>query len=71
MCVCVFAGGGSNWKTFGQVVSENLGHGDKADYFTTKATLMVLKKDNCMYQVSGGAHSTPVSLCVFECCLCV
>ena len=43
---------GTNWKTFGQVVSENLGHGEKADYFTTKATLMHLKKDNCMYQVS-------------------
>lgn len=39
----------TNWKTFAQVVSENLGHGDKPDYFTTKATVMVLKKDNCMY----------------------
>ena len=44
--------GATNWKTFGQVISENLGQGEKADYFTTKATLMLLKKDNCMYQVS-------------------
>ncbi|XP_076452897.1 replication protein A 70 kDa DNA-binding subunit-like isoform X2 [Babylonia areolata] len=44
------AGGSTNWKTFGQAVSENLGHGDKADYYTTKATIMVMKKENCMYQ---------------------
>ncbi|KAK7087532.1 replication protein A 70 kDa DNA-binding subunit-like [Littorina saxatilis] len=44
------SGGGTSWKTFGQVVQENLGQGEKADWFTTKATLMHLKKDNCMYQ---------------------
>ncbi|KAL8562549.1 hypothetical protein ACOMHN_045814 [Nucella lapillus] len=44
------SGGNTNWKTFSQVISENLGQGEKADYFTTKATVMVTKKDNCMYQ---------------------
>ncbi|CAH1800586.1 unnamed protein product [Owenia fusiformis] len=45
------SGGGhsANWKNFSQVVSENLGHGDKADYFTSKATVMFLKRENCMY----------------------
>lgn len=33
-----------------QVKTENLGQGDKADYFTAKGTVMFVKKDNCMYQ---------------------
>ncbi|KAK7474490.1 hypothetical protein BaRGS_00034244 [Batillaria attramentaria] len=43
-------GGGTNWKTFSDVKTEGLGHGDKADYFTSKATVIFLKKDNCMYR---------------------
>ena len=45
------AGANVNWKTFGQVISENLGQGEKPDYFTAKATIMLAKKDNCMYTV--------------------
>ncbi|GFS15991.1 replication protein A 70 kDa DNA-binding subunit [Elysia marginata] len=46
------SGGGqsSNWKTFLQVKSENLGQGEKADYYTAKGTVVFVKKDNCMYQ---------------------
>lgn len=29
---------------------ENLGHGEKADYFMVKGTVLFLKRDNCMYQ---------------------
>ncbi|KAK6183944.1 hypothetical protein SNE40_006506 [Patella caerulea] len=44
------AGGATNWKTFSQVKSENLGQSGKADFFTSKATIVYLKKENCMYQ---------------------
>lgn len=49
------AGGGggganTNWKTLSDVKNEHLGHGDKADYFTCIATVVYLKKENCMYQ---------------------
>ncbi|KAL3856902.1 hypothetical protein ACJMK2_011608 [Sinanodonta woodiana] len=44
------SGGGMNWKFFCQVKSENLGQGDKANYFTSKGTVIFLRKENCMYQ---------------------
>lgn len=40
----------TNWKTLYEVKSENLGHGDKADYFSSVATVVFLRKENCMYQ---------------------
>ncbi|MGH0165031.1 UNVERIFIED_CONTAM: hypothetical protein FKN15_048009 [Acipenser sinensis] len=43
-------GGNANWKTLSEVKTENLGHGDKADYFTCVATIVYLRKENCMYQ---------------------
>ncbi|XP_051013910.1 replication protein A 70 kDa DNA-binding subunit [Acomys russatus] len=43
-------GGNTNWKTLYEAKSENLGHGDKADYFSTVATVVFLRKENCMYQ---------------------
>ncbi|XP_069082241.1 replication protein A 70 kDa DNA-binding subunit [Pleurodeles waltl] len=43
-------GGNTNWKTLSEVKSENLGHGEKADYFTSVATIVYLRKENCMYQ---------------------
>ncbi|XP_041053664.1 replication protein A 70 kDa DNA-binding subunit isoform X1 [Carcharodon carcharias] len=45
-----FAGGSTNWKMLLEVKNENLGHGDKADYYTTVGTVVYLKKENCMYQ---------------------
>ncbi|XP_046360245.1 replication protein A 70 kDa DNA-binding subunit-like isoform X1 [Haliotis rufescens] len=44
------AGMATNWKTFQQVKSDNIASMDKADYFTSKGTVVFLKKDNCMYK---------------------
>ncbi|XP_037348171.1 replication protein A 70 kDa DNA-binding subunit [Talpa occidentalis] len=43
-------GSNTNWKTLYEVKSENLGHGDKADYFSSVATVILARKENCMYQ---------------------
>lgn len=44
------AGGNTNWKTLYEAKSENLGQGDKADYFSCVATVVFLRKENCIYQ---------------------
>ncbi|NWW93199.1 RFA1 protein, partial [Rhynochetos jubatus] len=44
------AGVTANWKTLSEVKSENLGQGDKADYFSCVGTVVHLRKENCMYQ---------------------
>uniref|UniRef100_A0AAY4EVM4 Replication protein A subunit n=1 Tax=Denticeps clupeoides TaxID=299321 RepID=A0AAY4EVM4_9TELE len=43
-------GSNSNWKTLADVKNEHLGHGEKADYFSCIATVVYLKKENCLYQ---------------------
>ncbi|KAM4046800.1 replication protein A 70 kDa DNA-binding subunit [Anomaloglossus baeobatrachus] len=43
-------GGNTNWKSLLEVKNENLGHGEKADYFTSVATIVYLRKENCLYQ---------------------
>lgn len=43
-------GGSTNWKTLSDVKTEHLGHGEKADYFTCIATIVFLRKENCLYQ---------------------
>ncbi|KAM3934090.1 replication protein A 70 kDa DNA-binding subunit [Leptodactylus fuscus] len=43
-------GGNTNWKSLLDVKNENLGHGEKADYFTSVATIVYLRKENCLYQ---------------------
>jgi replication factor A1 len=52
------AGGGvmtqSNWKTLEHLKSDNLGMGDKPDYFTCKGTILYGKKDNSMYMACPG-----------------
>ena len=45
-----FSTGTTNWKCFAEIKSENVG-ADKPEYFTTKATVLFLRKENCMYQV--------------------
>ncbi|XP_072044215.1 replication protein A 70 kDa DNA-binding subunit-like isoform X2 [Amphiura filiformis] len=42
-------GGGTNWLSLAEVRNQNLGQGEKADYFTTKGTVIFLRKENCMY----------------------
>ncbi|KAJ7416379.1 hypothetical protein WISP_71119 [Willisornis vidua] len=44
------AGANANWKTLYEVKSENLGQGDKADYFSCVGTIVHLRKENSMYQ---------------------
>ncbi|KAM4628160.1 replication protein A 70 kDa DNA-binding subunit [Polymixia lowei] len=43
-------GGNTNWKTLTDVKTEHLGHGEKADYFSCIATIVYLRKENCLYQ---------------------
>uniref|UniRef100_A0A3Q4BH98 Replication protein A subunit n=1 Tax=Mola mola TaxID=94237 RepID=A0A3Q4BH98_MOLML len=41
--------GNTNWKTLCDVKTEHLGHGEKADYYTCIATIVYLRKENCLY----------------------
>ncbi|KAB0374821.1 hypothetical protein FD755_013313, partial [Muntiacus reevesi] len=43
-------GSNTNWKTLYEVKSENLGQGNKPDYFSSVATVVYLHKENFMYQ---------------------
>ncbi|KAJ7997406.1 hypothetical protein DPEC_G00228650 [Dallia pectoralis] len=45
-------GGGANtcWKTLGDVTTEQLGHGDKADYYSCIATMVFCRKENRVYR---------------------
>jgi len=44
------AGMGTNWKCFKQTTTENMGGGEKPDYYSVKANVVFTKKDNAMYQ---------------------
>lgn len=46
------AGGGATvcWKTLSDAKNEHLGHGEKADYFSCVATVLYIRKENCLYQ---------------------
>ncbi|XP_033126766.1 replication protein A 70 kDa DNA-binding subunit-like [Anneissia japonica] len=41
-------GGSANWMTIKE--SQNLGQGEKPDYFTMKGTIMHMKSENCLYK---------------------
>ncbi|KAM3875120.1 replication protein A 70 kDa DNA-binding subunit [Diretmus argenteus] len=43
-------GGNTNWKSLSDVKNEHLGHGDKPDYYSCIATIVYLRKENCLYQ---------------------
>uniref|UniRef100_A0A2R5LE87 Replication protein A subunit n=1 Tax=Ornithodoros turicata TaxID=34597 RepID=A0A2R5LE87_9ACAR len=43
-------GPGTVWKSLEQVKKENLGQGDKPDYFTTKASIAIVRKEKCLYK---------------------
>lgn len=49
-------GGPQQWKTLDLMKDEKLGMGDKADYFTAKATVLYAKKDNSMYMACPGEN---------------
>lgn len=48
-------GSGGPYKTISQIKEENLGMGDKADFFNVRAWIVFLRKENCMYQSCPGA----------------
>ena len=41
---------------FGEVKAQNLGQ-EKAEYFTSKGTVVFMRKENCMYTVSVAADA--------------
>merc|ERR1712157_484333 len=47
-------GSGGKFKTISQIKDENLGMGEKADYFNVRAFCVFLRKENCMYQACPG-----------------
>ncbi|XP_054907626.1 replication protein A 70 kDa DNA-binding subunit-like [Poeciliopsis prolifica] len=46
----VSVGSKMNWRTLSDVKNENMGHGEKADYFSCVATIIYMRKENCLYQ---------------------
>uniref|UniRef100_G3QB71 Replication protein A subunit n=1 Tax=Gasterosteus aculeatus aculeatus TaxID=481459 RepID=G3QB71_GASAC len=51
----VGSGAKTNWKTLSDVKSEQLGQGEKADYFTCLASVLYIRKENCLYQACPSA----------------
>jgi replication factor A1 len=50
------SGGSAPLTYFSFIYADRLGHGDTADYVTVKATVMQIKKENCMYQACSSAN---------------
>lgn len=52
------AGGnfGANVKTFGEVKKENLGMGDKPEYYSATAFITMIQKDKALYQACGNVN---------------
>ncbi|XP_068206149.1 replication protein A 70 kDa DNA-binding subunit isoform X2 [Palaemon carinicauda] len=50
-------GMGNVYKTFGEAKLENLGgrSGDQADYYSVKASLVLIRKENCLYPACPSA----------------
>uniref|UniRef100_A0A8C6SYI9 Replication protein A subunit n=1 Tax=Neogobius melanostomus TaxID=47308 RepID=A0A8C6SYI9_9GOBI len=46
----VGSGARMNWKTLSDVKTEHMGHREKADYFSCVATVVYIRKENCLYQ---------------------
>ncbi|KAM9333211.1 replication protein A 70 kDa DNA-binding subunit-like isoform 2-T2 [Pholidichthys leucotaenia] len=44
-----------NWKTLSDVKNEDMGHREKADYFSCVATVLYTRKENCLYQACPSA----------------
>ncbi|XP_037323164.2 replication protein A 70 kDa DNA-binding subunit-like isoform X1 [Pungitius pungitius] len=52
----VGSGAKTNWKTLSDVKSEQLGQGEKADYFTCLASVVYIRKENCLYRACPSAE---------------
>ncbi|XP_030601923.1 replication protein A 70 kDa DNA-binding subunit-like isoform X2 [Archocentrus centrarchus] len=44
-----------NWKTLNDIKNEDMGHGEKAQYFSCVATVLYTRKENCLYQACPSA----------------
>ncbi|XP_029375907.1 replication protein A 70 kDa DNA-binding subunit-like isoform X2 [Echeneis naucrates] len=44
-----------NWKTLSDVKNEHMGQGEKAEYFSCVATVLYIRKENCLYQACPSA----------------
>lgn len=44
------SGARMNWKTLSDVKTEHMGHREKADYFSCVATVVYIRKENCLYR---------------------
>lgn len=42
--------GSNDWKYISQIEMENMGSGDKPDYFMCKASVVLIKKENVLYR---------------------
>ncbi|KAL0270274.1 UNVERIFIED_CONTAM: hypothetical protein PYX00_007739 [Menopon gallinae] len=43
-------GGGSNWMFLGELATQGIGRGDKADYFSCVVNILMVKSENCVYK---------------------
>ncbi|XP_041864568.1 replication protein A 70 kDa DNA-binding subunit-like isoform X2 [Melanotaenia boesemani] len=49
------SGSKMNWKTLSDIKDENMGHGEKAEYFSCVATVVFTRKENSLYQACPSA----------------
>ncbi|XP_073336029.1 replication protein A 70 kDa DNA-binding subunit-like [Pagrus major] len=49
------SGARMNWKALSDIKDEQMGHGEKADYFNCIATVVYTRKENCLYQACPSA----------------
>ncbi|KAM3601389.1 uncharacterized protein V6R79_012095 [Siganus canaliculatus] len=49
------SGAATNWKTLSDIKNEQMGHNEKADYFSCVATVVYTRKENCLYQACPSA----------------
>nr|XP_061801246.1 replication protein A 70 kDa DNA-binding subunit-like [Nerophis lumbriciformis] len=45
----------TNWKSLSDVKTQQLGHGEKADFFSCVATVVFARKENCLYKACPAA----------------
>ncbi|XP_054610320.1 replication protein A 70 kDa DNA-binding subunit-like isoform X2 [Dunckerocampus dactyliophorus] len=45
----------TNWKSLNDIKAEQMGHSEKADYFSCVATVVYMRKENCLYQACATA----------------
>ncbi|XP_020778616.2 replication protein A 70 kDa DNA-binding subunit-like isoform X2 [Boleophthalmus pectinirostris] len=52
----VGSGAKMNWKTLSDVKTEHMGHEEKADYFSCVATVVYIRKENCLYRACPSSN---------------